>query len=61
MFAQSKFWVAVLRGSDVKSVFSSVYQTIHEAMPTIPLSVLRALFESVGQDQSRLLVEVQRG
>ena len=30
-------------------------------MPTIPLSVLRALFESVGQDQSRLLVEVQRG
>ena len=30
-------------------------------MPNIPLSVLRALFENVGHDQSRLLVEVQRG
>lgn len=38
-----------------------VSQTIHEAMPNIPLSVLRALFENVGHDQSRLLVEVQRG
>lgn len=43
------------------SYCNSLCQTIHEAMPNIPLSVLRALFENVGHDQSRLLVEVQRG
>lgn len=29
-------------------------------MPSIPMSVLRALYEDVGRDQSRLLFEVQR-
>lgn len=42
-------------------ITKTCFETIHEAMPNIPLSVLRAIFESVGQDQSRLLVEVQRG
>ncbi|XP_073246845.1 zinc finger ZZ-type and EF-hand domain-containing protein 1-like isoform X1 [Porites lutea] len=45
----------------LNDITRTCFETIHEAMPTIPLSVLRALFESVGQDQSRLLVEVQRG
>ena len=30
-------------------------------MPSIPVSVLRALYEDVGRDQSRLVFEVQRG
>jgi len=42
-------------------ITKTCFETIHEAMPNIPLSVLRAIFESVGHDQSRLLVEVQRG
>lgn len=37
------------------------FETIHEAMPSIPVSVLRALYEDVGRDQSRLVFEVQRG
>ncbi|XP_068674922.1 zinc finger ZZ-type and EF-hand domain-containing protein 1-like [Montipora foliosa] len=42
-------------------ITKTCFETIHEAMPNIPLSVLRALFEDVGHDQSRLLLEVQRG
>ena len=39
-------------------VFHSI-QTIHEAM-NVPCSVLRAIYENVAHEQSRLLEEVQR-
>ncbi|XP_078346247.1 zinc finger ZZ-type and EF-hand domain-containing protein 1-like isoform X2 [Oculina patagonica] len=41
-------------------ITKTCFETIHEAM-NVPCSVLRAIFENVEHDQSRLLVEVQRG
>ncbi|XP_020615974.1 zinc finger ZZ-type and EF-hand domain-containing protein 1-like isoform X2 [Orbicella faveolata] len=41
-------------------ITKTCFETIHEAM-NVSCSVLRAIYENVEHDQSRLLVEVQRG